>query len=368
MRFPTFLFLGALTCAALAPARADESRRLFDFTPVSADNPVVATVAGTIQIPLSELRAYRTGERLQAKTDTPAQRRALVDDLLNEYLFVDEAYRAGVVESPRFAKQMEATRTMILTDFMATRAMIEKGPTSPDAGDAAAALADRLFDTAAIDISNEAYAVIQRAAKLVDTTSAASKRGPVVDSPEDAAAKLYAIINAAPEAVAVRYEGGALSIHEILSIYSGLPAPRPPVETQEGFIAMIKPLITPELMASEAVRRGIAREAEFQNKLVQNRNALLRFQAHGTIEAQANAVIRSPDLEAQLQPWYRAHADAYAVPVARGGKKIPPYAEARDRALADFSVELVERLQAEKARELRKLRAVTIDEEVLGRL
>ena len=40
----------------------------------------------------------------------------------------NEAYRAGVVTSPRFAKQMETTRTLILTDFMSTRALQEKKP------------------------------------------------------------------------------------------------------------------------------------------------------------------------------------------------------------------------------------------------
>ena len=196
MRFLPLFFAGALSLATPGSARADESRRFFDFAPASAANPAVATIDGTIKIPLTELRAYRTGERLQAVTDTPAQKRALLDDLVNEYLLVDEAYRTGVVESPRFAKEMEATRTMILTDFMATQALHDKGKPSPESGDAAAAMADRLFDAAAIDISNEAYDILKRAAQTVNQTSAASARGPVVDSREDAAAKLYAIIDA----------------------------------------------------------------------------------------------------------------------------------------------------------------------------
>src|SRR5205814_2318960 len=116
------------------------------------------------------------------------------DDLLNEYLFVDEACRNGVVDSPRFSKQMEATRTMILTDFMSTRAREKNSNASTAPGDAAAALADRLFDAATIDISNEAYAILKRAAKAVDRADAAAKLGPVVASSQDAAAKLYAII------------------------------------------------------------------------------------------------------------------------------------------------------------------------------
>lgn len=338
-------------------ATADESRRFFDFTPLSADNPAVATIDGTRAIPLSELRAYRNAERLQAKTDTFAQKRALLDDLVSEFLFVDECYRTGIVESPRFAKQMEATRTLILTDFMTTRALHEKKP--GETGDAAAVLADRLFDAAPIDISNEAYAIVKHAAKLLDATTVASQRGPLVDSPEAAAAKLYTIINAAPEAVIVRYADKTLSIHEILSLYSGLPAPRPNVQAEAGFVAMIKPLITPELMAQEAVRRGIAVEREFQDKLVQNRNALLRFHAHGAIEARANDVLRGADLETRLQAWYHEHRELYPA---------EPFATLRPRVLGDFSVDLRDRLIAEKAQALRKVRVVTIDDEVLKRL
>ena len=179
MRALPLFFVGALSFAASVAARADESRRFFDFTPLSADNPAVATIDGTLQIPLSELRAYRNTEKLQAVTDPGnlAQRRAILDDLVNEYLLVDEAYRSGVVQSERFSHQMEATRTMILTDLMSSRAANEKKlpPGTPNA--AAAAMADRLFDTAAIDISNESYDLLKRAAKAVDRTSAASTPG-----------------------------------------------------------------------------------------------------------------------------------------------------------------------------------------------
>src|SRR6478735_5181625 len=106
----------ALVSIALAlAARAEDSRRLFDFTPVSPENPIVAVI-DDIEIPLSELRAYRDAERRQAVTDAASlpQRRAVLDDLINEYLHVDAAYRAGVPDSPGFARQMVATRTMIL--------------------------------------------------------------------------------------------------------------------------------------------------------------------------------------------------------------------------------------------------------------
>lgn len=365
MRSLLSLLLVAIACT-LAPA--NESRRLFDFTPVSATNPVVATIDGAIEIPLSELRAYRHGERLRSSVASPAEKRALLDDLIDEYLLVHETYRTGVALSPRFAKQMEATRTLILTDFMATRAQREKKPGEP--GDAAISLADRLFEEAPIDISNEAYDIIKRAAKAIDAANPAPRPGPVrAAAPEDTAGKLYAIISATPEAVAVHYAGRTLSVHQILSIYSGLPVPRPDVQTQDGFVALIKPLITPELMALEAVRRGIADEPEFQNKLIQNRNALLRFHAQGAIEARANEILGSPALEATLRAWYREHAGAFAPPSNSGAPATPPdFTTVRERVLADFSVDLCERFRAEKTRELRQRHTIRVDDAVLGAL
>src|SRR4051812_15642205 len=243
---------------SLFAARADDSRRFFDFTPISDTNPVVATIDGTIQIPLSELRGYRDAERPQAIPDKAslAQRRAVLEDLINEYLYVDAAYRAGVPESPAFARQMEATRTMILTDFMAARAA-EKSPAAAENNDAGIALAEKLFAAASIEVSNEACAVLRQAAHAMDeagTGAAANSR-------------LRAIVDATPEATLVRYEEKSISVHQVLVIYAGLPPEkRPPVATEEGVIALIKPLILPELMATEAARRGIAAEPAFRQK------------------------------------------------------------------------------------------------------
>ncbi len=357
--------LGCALLAALASRGADATtpapefaRRFFDFTPVSAENPVVATIDGTVQIPLSELRGYRDAERPRTITDPAnlAQKRAVLDDLVNEYLYVDDAYRAGVPESAAFSRRMDATRTMLLSDFMSVRA-IETKPlaTMPDR-EAAAAMAEKLFDAANIEVSNEAYDLLKKSAFVVDQAAE--------NSPQ-----LAAVVKHAPDATLVRYEDRTISVHQILAIYAGLPvAKRPRVATEAGLIAMIKPLIAPELMALEAAKRGIAAEPAFQHKLIQNRNALLRFHVHGAIESQANAVLNGPDLEPQLAAWYRTHAEFYATPATSGGKTIPTLAAVRDRALADFSVDLRDRLLAEKAQALRRERHVAIDEKALQAL
>jgi hypothetical protein len=358
IRLPLRIATGAIVfgCCLFA-AHADESRRLFDFTPVSAANPVVATIRGTIEIPLSELRGYREAERPQAVIDPSslAQRRAILDELINEYLHVDAAYRAGVPASPGFIRQMEATRTMILTDFMAARAA-EKAPALAEEGAAAMALAEKLFEAASIEVSNEACATLRRAAQAVDTVPSGAGSEP----------QLRAIVDTAPEAVLVRYGEKSISVHQVLIIYAGLPAEkRPPVATQDGIIALIKPLILPELMALEAGRRGIETEPAFQQKLAQNRNALLRFHAHGQVERQAVALLAAPDAEAQLRAWYDAHRGDYALVDATGQKRLASFAEAQPRVEGDYSVAVRDRLLAEQAQTLRREHAVWIDEKVL---
>lgn len=351
----------ALALLPLLAARADDSRRIFDFTPVSAVNPVVATIDGTIKIPLSELRGFRDAEKLRAITDPAdlAQKRAVLDALVDEYLRVDEAYRAGVVESSGFVRQMEATRTMVLTDFMSMRAAAEQPASAPAAGDAGGALAEKLFDAANIEVSNEAYALVRRAAQAVDAAT-----GPR----EELMERLRAIVTATPEAVLVRYEGRTISVRQILAIYAGLPVEkRPPVQTQAGLIELIKPLILPELMAIEAVKRGIAADPVFQQKIIQNRNTLLRFHAHGLIERRTNELLRAPDLEVRLREWYEAHRADYAV-VEAGRRRPATFAEAKPQVEGDYSVALRDRLLAEHAAALRKARSVAVDEKVLVNL
>lgn len=361
------LFCLSLSLTVAAGLRADESRRLFDFNPIGPTNPVVAKIDDTIEIPLSELRGYRDAERLHAISDPGdlAQKRAVLDELIDEYLAVDEAYRTGVTRSAGFVRQMEATRTMILTDFIATRAEAEKKSATASDTPAAKELGDKLFEAATLDISNEAFAIVKRSAKAIDETSAAAKRGPVVDSSEQTAEKLRAIVKDTKDVVVVRYDEKTITAHQILVIYAGLPAPRPTVDTEEGFVAFIKPMVVPELMAIEAAKRGIAAEPAFQAKVTQNQNALLRFHMQGALEHRANEMMRGADGEQQLLNWFNAHKSEYGASDGKGGTRMATFAEAHARVEGDYSVALLERLRAEQAAALRKTHKIVISDDVL---
>lgn len=157
-----------------------------------------------------------------------------------------------------------------------------------------------------------------------------------------------------------------MSVRQLLAIYAGLPEPRPHLETEPGLLDMLKRLIAPELMALEAVRQGIGDDPAFRQKLLQNRNALLRFHMHGLIDREANALMKTPEWETQLRAWFEAHRADYAMPGEE--RRLATYAEARPRVEGDCSVALRERLLAERAQALRRTRSVRIDEAVLQTL
>ncbi len=353
-----------------AAPEAEFARRIFDFTPVSEKNPIVARIGDSITIPASEYRAYQQAEKLRAIDDPTSlpQKRAVLESLIDQVLSVDESFRRGVADSPEFAKRMKFTRAMLLTDFLSAEVVAKQAKSPADNATVLAAYADRLFDAADIEVSNEAYDMLKGAAHAIDVSDAASHLGPVMEPPAIASAKLRTIVQRTPDVVLARYNQSKISVREILVIYAGLPAPRPKVDTHESFLAMIKPRIVPELMAFEAERQGIDQQPAFQSKLLENRSALLRFHAQGAAEREANLILKGPELEQRLQAWYQEHKADYAAPTEGGEKKIPSFAEARSRIEGDYSVALCEQLFTEHVQGLRKSTTITVDEVVLKAL
>jgi hypothetical protein len=288
------------------------ARRLFDFTPVSTNNPIVARIGGSLEIPVSEYLAYRKAEHLSTITNTLDlnQKKELLNGLIDQYLLVDEACRTGADQHPGFTSRMDYTRTIMLSDFLVAQEVEAKVKTADEYNQLLENLKNRLFDAATIDVSIGDYDKLKIAARE-------------------------------------------------------LHAPRPPLESNDDLINLLKPLIVPELMAAEARRLGIESQPAFQNKLIENRNALLRIHMRGLIEAQANQELKAPGLDQRIQSWYQQNAEQYAVPATNGVKTIPTYAAIKKRLAGDYSVDLRDRIQAEKVRALRKAHPVEIIEAIL---
>jgi hypothetical protein len=226
-----------------------------------------------------------------------------------------------------------------------------------------------LFEATDIVVSNEAYEIFKSGARQVAAASSALRPGLPPAEREAVMDGMRRVVAGTPEAVLVRYADRTISVHEVLVIYAGLPPEkRPAVQTQAGFVDMIKPLILPELMVIEAVKRGIEAEPAYRQKLIQNRNALLRFHVQGAVERRTNELLRASDLEAQLREYHRRHQALYTVVDASGRPRAATYEESRARVEGDYSVALRDRLLAEQAEALRRTRTVRVDEQALAAL
>ena len=390
MRLTIILFFAAcLSLSRLGTAQeinqgTNYARRIFDFTPISTTNPVVARIGHSIEIPASEYLAYQKAEHESTvKTNLDmAQKKEILNDLIDQYLLVDEAYSIGADRQPGFTNRMEFTRTMLLSEFLVAQEVDAKAKTSEEYNDLLDKLQNRLFDAATINVSIEDYDKLKKAAKEIDAAGKASPRlDPGVDVQKNtSSARIREIMENMDDSVLARYSdtamtnsttitnGTAITVKQVLAVYSHLHAPRPPLESNEDLVNIIKPFMMPSLMAAEAKKEGIETLPAFQNKVIENRNALLRIYMDGVIEAQANDELNAPGLEKRIQSWYKQNKEHYAVQATNDVKMMPTYGEIQKRVEGDYSVDLRDRIQAEKVHALRKTHPVEINEPILDRL
>ncbi len=361
------LLLLSITQAVLA-GETDCSRRIYDFTPVSDSNPVVVKIGQSIEIPVSEYLAYQRAEHLNTTTNQldRQQKKELLDGLIGEYLLVDEACRLGADEHPGFTSRMKYTRTIMLSDFLVEQEVHSKATNAEDYNRRLDDLQNRLFDAATIDVSIGDYDRLKAAARKINAVDTDSTLTNAVSYGNAASlAKIRDIMRSTPDSVLARYNGTPITVKQVLAVYAPLRPPRPPLETNDDLVNLLKPMIVPELMADEAARRGIENQPEFQNKLIENRNALLRIYMHGLIESESAAKLDVPDLEKQMKAWFLENTNRFAIPTPDGGKRIPTYEEVRKRVEGDYSIDVRDQLQAEKIAALRQSHEVKIDSAIL---
>jgi len=362
------------------------TRRIFDFTPISTTNPIVARIDGSIEIPVSEYRTYQKAEHESTVKEklNLAQKKEILNDLIDEYLIVGEACRIGADKRPGFTSRMEFTHMMLLSDFLVAQEVTTKAKTAEEYNNLLDKLQNRLFDAATINVSIGDYDKLKQAAKEINETDQPSPRsnsGADAQKPASSAkAKIRKIMEDMPDSVLARYSdatmtnnvsatnGTVITVKEVLAVYSNLHAPRPPLETDDDLVKMIKPFIMPPLMADEAIKQGIEALPAFQNKVIENRNALLRIYMHGVIAAQANKELNAPGLDKRIKSWYQQNAAQYAVQAPDGVKTMPTYEKIQKRVEGDYSVDLRDQIQARKVRALRKAQTVEIDEAILNGL
>ena len=245
--------------AACPEAPLDRTRRLYDFTPAGAGNPVVATVDECwIQIPLGEFRGHLAAELGEAerRSLTPEGARRQLDRLIDEHLILMEAYRQRADESVRAVAMLGQTRKMLLGELLTAREVDGQAATADEQDRLRRQLLERAFARAVVTVSNEGYAALQEAAKA-------------------GTAELPPALRDRPLAA---FQDTRVTVGDALAVYLALPAPaRPRLDSPPGIEALLKHLLEYELLAAEAVAQGIDRTRPFLEKVELNRNAIVRM-------------------------------------------------------------------------------------------
>jgi hypothetical protein len=351
----------AWALVALAPAAAAQTPRIYDFTPPGAANPVVAAVdGGWIQIPLSEFHGHLSaelGDDTRRALTLDGKRRQL-ERLVDEHLILRDAYRQQADRTERAAVMLQQTRKMLLGELLLAREVDARATRADEQDRLRRQLLDRAFERARIDVSNEAYAALQEAVNDLAPRATA-------EEPAGLAASLPQALRDRPLAA---FEDTRVTVGDAVGVYFSLPARvRPTLDSRAGLEALLEQLLEYELLAAEAVARGIDRTRPYLEKVERNRNAIVRMWWRDRLARRARERMAAPENESRIRAWYAAQAATHAERGADGIDRILPFAGNEERIRSDYFDALCEELRAEEAQALRRGHHVVIDEAVLAR-
>ncbi|WP_394841045.1 hypothetical protein LZC95_28710 [Pendulispora brunnea] len=339
--------------AQLAPEDPERLVRLYDFGPAANDNPVLARVDGTsIEIPISEFRAYlkaEVSEEERKKLDTAGRRKHL-DRLIDDLLFLRDAYRRNIDTRENMVRSLDSTRRLLLIEFLTREDVGDKAKSAEHYALLQSALEDRLFEKAEVIVSNEGYAHLKDA---------------IAQHGSDKAEDLPTDIAAHPLAQCGEMK---VTVGDAFAAYVGLPpAKRPNVATQEGVSKLLKHILTDGLKINEARARGIDKSRAYRETVAANRASLTRMWLQDRITAKAAQRMKAPETEAHLRKWYDDNLKTrYTYKDDKGVEKVMSFEGERQSIRNDYFDTVREQVRAERAAQLREGSKIEIDERLLS--
>jgi hypothetical protein len=349
---------GRATCPETPLA---ETRRIYDFTPVGPSNPIVAAVDDCwIQIPVGELRGHLSAELddEERQSLTPEGKRQQLDRLIDEHLILMDAYRQKADQSERAVAMLAQTRKMLLGEYLAAKEIDAKATRADEQDRLRRQLVGRAFERATISVSNEGYAALQQAVKVLAAHAD-------TEDPARLAAGLPQALRTRPLAT---FDDTNVTVADAAAVYLSLPAKtRPALDSHQGLEALLQHLLEYELLAAEAVAQGIDRTRPFLEKVELNRTAIVRMWSRDHLAQRVRQRLSAPGLESRLHAWHAAHAlTRYTFKDADGKDRVLPFAGNEERIRSDYSDALREEMRAEEARLLRQGHRIAIEAAVLA--
>ena len=331
----------------------EQMHRIYDFTPVSESNPVVARVVDTpVEIPLSELQAHLradVNEEERRGLDAAGKRRQL-DRLIDELVLLWDAYRQGADKSERVATTLDGTRNMLLAEFVVKQEVDDKAKSREEHARLLKAFHQRLFDRASLTVSNEAYDALKKAA------AARPSAGPAELEPQLAGHLL------------ARSQEHTVTIGDVWKAWAAPPpGKRANLNDPAALTELLKQVTEEPFKVYEALARGIDKARPYREKVEANRAALTRMWAHDQVTQEAVQRLRSAETEPRLRQWYQDHLKTrYTYRDEKGNEKVLDFDKERQSIENDYFDELRERVKAERARRVRGDRKVEVDERLVA--
>ena len=353
-----------------AAAEIEDLRRIYDMTPVSLTNPVVARVKGCgIEIPVSEFRGFVVAEgpiENTARSFTATEKRALLERLVDEHLLLWNAYEQKWDQKEGVAKMVDGTLEMILKETLARQEVFDKGKTPADYDRLSKELVDRCFEKTEVIVSNESYDELKAAAKRLNRAEA--KTAGTNAAPE-AAPRLEDFPPATLKRVLATCQLGTITIGDFLRVYTATPGERPDLEKSESVVSILKQMLGDGLLIAEARARGLHKNPEVRRGLQINRNVLVRFYAQDRITDRALERLKSPQGQSAVRNWYDTHLkDRYTYRDPEGRERVTSFETERESIENDYFDVLREEVRADEIRVLRKNREVQIELELFEKL
>jgi hypothetical protein len=376
LRFPSLLLVTLATAGAATAAptatKADDAieqvRRLYDLTPISADNPVIASVRECgIAIPLSEFRAY-------VRTDTPPDRvgqtltteekRREVQKLIDEHFWVWSGYAHHIDETdPDIKSMLRITRNEALRSLLIKQEVEDKAKSMAEFQLLRKAFIRRLFDQLNVHVSPPAFALAKAAAKRLNAADATGKpRDPDDTTLPDGLTQEQRLQPLATCQI------GTLRIGDFLAVYSNPPvAVRVDLDQPDNVAPLLAEAFSGTLLLAEAEARGLDRTAAVREQIQSDRTGLVRQWAIEEIAKKADTMAHDPANEPQLKAWYDAHrATLYTSKDEHGQTHVLPYTPNSDRIQSDYFTHLFEQLRHAELQRLRQGKTIVVDERRLA--
>jgi hypothetical protein len=367
IEFATAFALFAFVQAEELPALSPSQRRLFDATPVSAGNPVVAEIKEcAIEIPLSELQAYVRTDTPPTKvgqTLTAEEKRAELQKLLNEHLWVWAGYHAHADQDRDILGMLHITEVEGMRALLVRDEIESKAKSFAEYQLLKKAFVQRLFDQAEIHISPAAYALLKPAAKRLNAAEASLRPTQELDPnnlPDGLTQEQRLMPLATCKVATVR-------IGDFLAAYSRKPVPeRANLDNQAALVSGLQDALEGALLLAEARARGLDRAPEVQHQVENDRTGLVRQWAIEEVARRADVEVHQPQSEPRIKSWYDAHrADLYTTKDAAGKPHVLDYAENHDEVMNDYFTHRMEEMRQEQLAAYRKGRTILVNEQPL---